>query len=419
MTEKTITSTSYIASTFQNIALNSDITISKIKELTSSLQKASRALILPVLKIEKKINLKLSNFSKNYNEIKSKAENALKEINLNENVNNTMNITDIQLNQKYANEHEELINFYDNVSESIELFTNVFNSEVFDNLIKGFDKIINDNEIFDKEDITDIENIEKDLKLKSDKKNIKKKTSNNKENGTSNNGKKISHEKTKIKKSLSANRKKLNGKSNPNSLNSKKKKVDRDLLEIVQNQFPTSNYVQKISKTFLRRRLFKKVIYKHIFKYNDGTFTEDRLRSSGDSTIYKYGKFHFTFKDNKEKDNLIKFFIDNLKSIFIKENGENDDPSTVLIAGKLGMPLNDMLDQVFRKDLLEKECLVKEVVIEFYEFYEELISEFDKDEDGVKIDCDEKILKHLWEDWKMLKLVREFVEGYRKKDGLY
>ena len=163
MTEKTITSTSYIASTFQNIALNSDITISKIKELTSSLQKASRALILPVLKIEKKINLKLSNFSKNYNEIKSKAENALKEINLNENVNNTMNITDIQLNQKYANEHEELINFYDNVSESIELFTNVFNSEVFDNLIKGFDKIINDNEIFDKEDITDIENIEKDF----------------------------------------------------------------------------------------------------------------------------------------------------------------------------------------------------------------------------------------------------------------
>lgn len=418
MTEKTITSTSYIASTFQNIALNSDITISKIKELTSSLQKASRALILPVLKIEKKINLKLSNFSKNYNEIKSKAENALKEINLNDNVNNTMNITDIQLNQKYANEHEELINFYDNVSESIELFTNVFNSEVFDNLIKGFDKIINDNEIFDKEDITDIDNIEKDLKLKSDKKNIKKKSSNNKENGSSNNGKKISHEKTKIKKSLSANRKKINGKSNPNSLNSKKKKVERDLLEIVQSQFPTSNYVQKISKTFLRRRLFKKVIYKHIFKYNDGSFTEDRLRSSGDSTIYKYGKFHFSLKDNKEKDNLIKFFIDNLKSIFIKENGENDDPNTVLIAGKLGMPLNDLLDQIFRKDLLEKECLVKEATIEFYEFYEELISEFDKNEDGVKIDCDEKILKHLWEDWKMLKLVREFVEGYRKKDGL-
>ena len=40
----------------------------------------------------------------------------------------------------------------------------------------------------------------------------------------------------------------------------------------------------------------------------------------------------------------------------------------------------------------------------------------DKEEEGIRIDCDEKILKHLWEDWKMLKVVREFVEGYKKKD---
>ena len=55
MTDKAITSSSYISSTFQNIALNSDITLSKINEMISSVQKASRALILPVLKIEKKI----------------------------------------------------------------------------------------------------------------------------------------------------------------------------------------------------------------------------------------------------------------------------------------------------------------------------------------------------------------------------
>lgn len=403
MTDKAITSSSYISSTFQNIALNSDITLSKINELMSSVQKASRALILPVLKIEKKINAKLTTFSKNYTEIKSKAENALREIN--ENSNSSMNITDIQLNQKYANEHEELINFYDRVSNSIDLFTNLYNSETFDNLIKGFDRIINDNEIFDKEDMDDIEKIEKDnIKMKS-KKSSKKKVS-DKENGKK-------HDKAKIKKSLSK-KKSLGSKNNTTS--GKKKKIEKDLLDIVQSEFPTSNYVQKISKTFLRRRLFKKVIYRHLFTYKDGAFTEDRVRSSGDSTIYKYGKFIFHFNDNKEKESLIKFFNNNLKQIFIKENGDNNDTNTMIIAGKLGTPLNDLLDNLFRKDILEKTYLVNEATIEFYEFYEELISEFDKDEEGIRIDCDEKILKHLWEDWKMLKVVREFVEGYKKKD---
>ena len=154
----------------------------------------------------------------------------------------------------------------------------------------------------------------------------------------------------------------------------------------------------------------------HLFTYNDGTFKEDRVRSSGDSTIYKYGKFIFHFSDSKEKESLIKFFNNNLKQIFIKENGENNEVNTMIIAGKLGTPLNDLLDHLFRKDILEKTYLVKEATIEFYEFYEELISEFDKEEEGIRIDCDEKILKHLWEDWKMLKVVREFVEGYKKKD---
>lgn len=405
MTDKAITSSSYISSTFQNIALNSDITLSKINEMISSVQKASRALILPVLKIEKKINAKLTNYAKNYTEIKSKAESALKEIN--ENSNNSMNITDIQLNQKYANEHEDLINFYGRVSNSIDLFTNLYNSESFDNLVKGFDKIINDNEIFDKEDMEDIEKIEKDnIKMKS-KKSSKKKPS-DKENGKK-------HDKAKIKKSISTNKKKTLG-SKSISSTGKKKKVEKDLLDIVQSEFPTSNYVQKISKTFLRRRLFKKVIYRHLFTYNDGTFKEDRVRSSGDSTIYKYGKFIFNFSDSKEKESLIKFFNNNLKQIFIKENGENNEVNTMIIAGKLGTPLNDLLDHLFRKDILEKTYLVKEATIEFYEFYEELISEFDKEEEGIRIDCDEKILKHLWEDWKMLKVVREFVEGYKKKD---
>ena len=51
--------------------------------------------------------------------------------------------------------------------------------------------------------------------------------------------------------------------------------------------------------------------------------------------------------------------------------------------------------------------------MEFYEFYEELVSEFNDKEKNVRIIfCDEKILKHLREDWKNLEIVRDFV---RKK----
>ena len=55
--------------------------------------------------------------------------------------------------------------------------------------------------------------------------------------------------------------------------------------------------------------------------------------------------------------------------------------------------------------------------IEFYEFYEELISEFNDKESNVKIiNCDEKILSNLKKDWESLQLVRNYVLK-KKKNG--
>lgn len=45
--------------------------------------------------------------------------------------------------------------------------------------------------------------------------------------------------------------KKGNGKETVN----KRKKHDRDLLDILQSEYKDNSYVQKISKTFLKRRL--------------------------------------------------------------------------------------------------------------------------------------------------------------------
>ena len=158
-----LVSPSYIVSTIKNVSINSDLTLEKIEELMSEIEKASKSIIIPVLKIEKKMKFKLNSFSQNYKEIKEKSYNAIKEINMNEDdKTDTMNITDIQLNQKNAIEHEKLIKLYEDITKRIKLFINLYNSNEFNTLIKDFDSIINDDEIFNKSDMEDIEKIDKD-----------------------------------------------------------------------------------------------------------------------------------------------------------------------------------------------------------------------------------------------------------------
>ena len=401
-----LVSPSYIDSTIQNILINSDITLDKVQQLMSKLDKITKSIIVPVIKIEKKMKHKLNSYSQNYKDLKEKAKIALNEIKLNEDdKTDTMNITDIQLNQKYAIEHENLIKLYDNISSRINLFVKLFNSNEYNKLIKDFDSIVKNDMIFTKSDIDDIEKLDKENFKMKKKKTKKKEPSNNNNNINKNN--------KKIKKRLSLSKdKKLNSSAN------RRKKVDKDLLEILQKQFPTSSYVQKISKTFLRRRLNKKEIYKHEFNYkDDGTFNDERLRSSGESTVYKYGKMIFKFinDDMSQCDKLEEFIIGYLKQAFIKKEIDN---KVEIIAGKISLQLNDLLINVFKNDTLRRKFNVEKVELDFFEFYEELVSEFNPKESNVRIEnCDDKMLKHLMDDWNMLKEVREFVEKC-KKEGI-
>ena len=390
-----------------NSKSNKNLYLSKIREAKKSLEQKAKEIIVPIMKIQKKISLKFDIFTKDYNEIIKKADIANKEIitHLEENKNDSMNITDIQLNQKFANSHENMIKFYENVTNKLELFTNLVNSNEYENLIKEFDKIITEKELLngidDSKDI--LENFEKNcLSLKKNSKKIKK----NKLIGT--NTKKI------IKR---VGTKEKDKKGNGKETVSKSKKRDRDLLDILQNEYKDNNYVQKISKTFLKRKLFKNVIYRHHFTYKeDGSIEENKLRSSGESTIYKYGKFTFKFKNDEFNqdifDKLIKFVGEELKQCFIKIDEENKE---YIIAGKIGCLINEFLDKIIRKNLYNDYNIVFSN-IEFYEFYEELISEFNDKESNVKIiKCEDKILNNLKKDWESLQLVRNFVK--KSKDN--
>ena len=132
-----------------NSKTNKNLYISKIREAKKSLEQKAKEIIVPIMKIQKKISLKFDIFIKDYNEIIKKAETANKEIitHLEENKNDSMNIADIQLNQKYAINHENMIKYYKNVADKLELFTNLINSNEYNNLVKEFDKINNEKDL--------------------------------------------------------------------------------------------------------------------------------------------------------------------------------------------------------------------------------------------------------------------------------
>ena len=321
-----------------------------------------------------------------------------------------MNITDIQLNQKYALNHENMIALYQSISNNITLFTRLFNSNEYENLIKGFEELIPDNEVFLEEDKIkekeQIKNIAKNtIRLKKPRKPLRKKKGKKK---------KILKSLGPIINSLSKN---MGNASNAHSSRQRKLR-DFELLAILQKNYPNNGYIRKVSKTFISRRLNKKVIYRHVFEYKeDGSVKENKLRTAGETMVYKYGYFSFKFineeiKGTKELDELM---AQNLKSQFAKTDEDNKN---YIIGGKIGLFAPELINKIFRKNLY-KDFSVVQAVVEFYEFYEELGNEFnEKENSSVKIiNCDEITLKNLRSDFKNLQLVRNTIKQI-KDSGL-
>ena len=199
-----------------------------------------------------------------------------------------------------------MILFYQHISNNIDLFTKLINSEEYDQLIKGFESLISDKEIFEEKEIEkEEEKIEEKKEIeKIEKENIKVK---------------------KPKKALNTTKKNKKSKKNINSKikdkKKRRKKEKKDLLELLQKEYPANPYVKKVSKTFLSRRLNKTVIYRHFFRYSeDGTFTETKLRSAGESTVYKYCKVTFKFFNDeiKNTDKIDEMLGKELKQQFAK-----------------------------------------------------------------------------------------------------
>ena len=73
---------------------------------------------------------------------------------------------------------------------------------------------------------------------------------------------------------------------------------------------------------------------------------------------------------------------------------------------------------MIKKNLYVEYNIIK-ITVEFYEFYEELVNEFNEKESNVKIiNCDDKYLKILRQDWESLNTVRDYVKKSKNKLSL-
>jgi len=382
-----------------------------MKEVITSLDKATKAIIIPILKIKKKMSMKFEFFAKDYTEVKSKADVVNKEITTHseDEINDTMNITDIQLNQKSALNHENMISFYQNTANNIELFTKLFNSNEYDNLMKAFDELIPENEVFMEEDKVrekeEIKNISKNtIRLRKQRRPPPRR----------NRGKK----KKKFKRIGQISNLKIGkGKAPPSQSNRQRRLKDFELLAILKKNYPDNEYISRVSKTLISRRLKKKIIYRHVFDYQeDGNIKENKLRCAGETFVYKYGRAIFKFVNDKIKntEKLDDYMGKELKSQFAKLDKEN---KSYIIGGKIGISAHELINKIFRKNLY-KEFSVTQAVVEFYEFYEELVNDFDDNDPNVRvINCGEITLRNLRSDFQNLQLVRNTIKQI-KDSGL-
>ena len=449
-----ISSSKYISSTLENVSLNSNISLAQMKELINILDTASYALIVPILKIQNKINSKFSFFMNQCQEMKEKQDGenndntTHSEDTKSENQNNNTNPEATKSEKKYEKNIEKMNTFCENVQNNLNLFNELSHSEAYENIIKAFNEIIPDKGMFfetarwyslggkhlpkaqNQEEKKEAENDEEkentDTNAQNDsiknnnenksKDKVSSDNSNKKNSSSTSEGANKSHTKNKNKNSTTQSTNGLSLPPLPKWTNKQKKEID--LLKMIQKDHPTNSFIQRISKTFLSRRLFKKIIYQHIFNYyENGTVDDKKVKSSGESTSYKNCKTTFKFSGDKIKniDKINEMMAKEFKQQFTKIDKENNE---YIIAGKIGCQIYELISRIFKRNLL-KEFSIVNATLEFYEFYEELINEFNEKEKNVKIImCDEIVLKQLRQDWKNICLCRDYVSKKKAENAI-
>ena len=328
-------------------------------------------------------------------DIKINFINELKQSNINQDISLSLISEECKINSKVIQNQKKILYLLESIMKLNKILNNLINSEHY----KDFINIFKLNEDSDETESIEISNS-----------NICEKNKNN-------------ENKNKIKaiKKFIGKKRKNNNNNNNNEIifltsNVQKKKKKICLLQKLKKKFPNNEYIQKITKTFLQRRLNHFIIYstKFILNKNNNNIEENKIKSSGDKTNYKFIKFNFELNIGNNGSNLINNFKEKFnKGFFIKKFN-----NFLELSGKFKNNLIEFLKKFF---ILENFIKFGFILCEInaYEFFEELSNEYFisnlKENEVINVLFNEKMIKKLKENYKNLIIVREFIKKLKNK----
>ena len=418
----------FLLTTLNSFEKNISISISQTENKINMFEEQIKELTKPLIKINKKLSNSLKTFVDEFKQIQLRIESKSKFIQdlgqINNNTNQSLSMSLIkeesQLNIQVTQKQSLLVQEIEKIDKGMELLKKMINSKEFQDFGNLCKEPLDTKEEKKDEDstvsIVSEDDDDKDGK-KSDKENLlnKKRSRKNKDQSLAPNSPSAQN---RIKQKVST--KKTIDTSNSQNKKIKKRKAhsDKDLLTQLKKKYNTSPYVKKLTKTFISRRLNHKIIYEHKFDYTDNNnekgYTDERVKSSGDKCAYKYIIFNFKLTSKEKEDELIQKFSDQFKQNYFIKREDN----LLTIGGKIKDPLLVVIEESFKKKVLNEKYNVASTTILSYEFYEELANEFDISDPTTKAVFDDVTFNKLMDNWKMLCLVREYVNGVKKRRNI-
>ena len=390
----------YLKSTLESFNLNID---NNIKLAENKLEKFSGQLKLITknfIKGGKNISNTINDFIDRYKNAKNRIDNKLNFISdfQKTNPNQQLSLTTIKeeckLNTYITQEHNNFTQNIDKINLALKNLENIFNSKDFKEFMEVTKKIINKDDT-----LSEVSDNDDNISLEEE--------NNNNNNNTNNNKNKVINKKRKREDKSEQKVKKIK---------IKKMKTVRgiDLITKLKRKYPNSKYIKKLTKTFIQRRLNHKIIYEHHFEYTSNEIKDNKIKSSGDKTSYKYVKLIFEVDSNIYIDKIINRLNGEFKDGFIYLKNENNE-NKIELSGKINNPLFNLKNNIFCNISVIKELGIKKASIYAYEFYEELAHEYQKpDSNNIKININQKTIQKLFDNYNMLNLVREFVKRNKK-----
>jgi hypothetical protein len=391
--DNSIKNDNYLIKTLRSFILNIDNNIKLAEEKYENFNENLKLITKNFLKGGKNISTTIKDYIDKYKNTRNKIENKLKFINdfLKTNPNQELSLITIKeeckLNTNITQEYNNFKENIDKLSFASKSLEKINNSKDYKDFLEFTKKIMSQDDT-----ISAVSDIEDELNIDEENNKSNSKTLNKKRKREDKNESKI--KKVKIKKIK------------------KVKKID--LLSKLKRKYPNVKYIKKLTKTFIQRRLNHKIIYEHHFEYTSNEIKENKIKSSGDKTSYKYIKLNLEVDSNIYIEKVINKLKGEFKDGFFYLKNE-DNENNIELSGKLIKPLFSLKNNIFCNISVIKELGIIKAKIYAYEFYEELAHEYQKpDSNNIKIEINEKTIQKLFDNSNMLNLVREFVKKNKK-----